>query len=117
MAKMVFVAHPMSGDIEGNRKKVIAICRRIHSDEIIPVFPSFTWRLYLGDEPKDKQLAREVNEEYFRRGAVDEIWFYGDRLTNGMEDEALFARKYGITVIGKTPETIAALTTLGFVQP
>jgi hypothetical protein len=76
--KLVFIAHPMSGDIEGNTKKVLAICRKIHSEEIIPVFPSFTWRLYLTGDDEDKKLAAQVNETYFASGAVDELWLYGD---------------------------------------
>ena len=116
MAKMVFIAHPMSGDIEGNTQKVIAICRRIHSKRIIPVFPSFTWRKYLSNDPNDLKLAQAVNKEYFRRKAIDEIWFYGDRMTDGMIREARLAQKYGIKIVGKTKETRAALKKLSLIN-
>lgn len=109
---MIFVAHPMSGDIDGNTKKVIAICKSIHSEEIIPVFPSLTWRQYLAGHPNFQNLAAAVNEEYFRRGLVDEIWLYGDRLSDGMEREVILAMECHIPVIPKTPETTVALSEL-----
>ena len=109
---MIFVAHPMSGDVEGNTKKVIAICKSIHSNEVIPVFPSFTWRQYLADHPNVQDLAAAVNEEYFKRGLVDEMWLYGDRLTDGMKREIVLARECNIPVVPKTPETMAALSEL-----
>lgn len=30
--KTVFIAHPIAGDIEGNVKKVLEICKRVHTD-------------------------------------------------------------------------------------
>ena len=39
MAKTVFIAHPISGDAAGNAKKVLDICRRIHTQDIVPVAP------------------------------------------------------------------------------
>lgn len=97
--KMVFIVHPMSGDIEGNSQRVLEICRKIHTKDVIPVFPSFTWRRYLGDSAEDKELAQAVNEAYFRSGAVDELWVYGDYLSDGMKKEILLARELGIPVI------------------
>jgi len=114
MAKTVFIAHPISGDVENNVKKVIAICEAIHSKDVIPVFPSFTWRQYLTDRPGDKALAHAVNEEYFKRGMVDEVWFYGDRMSDGMREEAKLARSFGITVVGKSRETMSGLLEMEF---
>lgn len=107
--KMVFVAHPMSGDIEGNTQKVIEICLRIHSSRVIPVFPSLVWRRYLGNSKRDKRLERSVNKEYFRRGFIDELWLYGDRITDGMKREIELAFRLGILVIPRTRETGLAL--------
>lgn len=100
--KLVFVAHAISGDVDRNLRKVISICSEIHSSEIIPVFPSFTWRHYLTNEPGDKELAEQVNEAYFSRNCIDEIWLYGDLLSEGMKKEIKLAEKYTIPVIAKT---------------
>jgi len=97
--KMVFVAHPISGDVENNCRRVLEICRQIHTKEVIPVFPRFTWSQYLGDSPEDKELAIAVNEAYFRSGAVDELWVYGDELSEGMRREIQLAFELGIKVV------------------
>jgi hypothetical protein len=114
--KSIFIAHPMTGDIEGNTAKVIAICKEIHQEGHIPIFPSFTWRQYAGDI--DPQVARElaytINERYFERGMIDEIWFFGDRMSSGMINEAHLAQNYydaghNVKLVGKTPETAVYL--------
>ena len=110
MPMMVFICHPMTGDIEGNTKKVVEICRSIHSKDIIPVFPSFTTRRYLTPDPADRELARIMIEEYFRRRVIDEVWIFGDRLTAGIKREIRLAIKYGIPVVAKTRETEIALS-------
>lgn len=109
MAKTVFVAHPISGDVEGNLRKVAAICRVIHNPGLIPIFPSFARRQYLDDEGA-RVLAEEVNREYFRRGMVDEIWFYGNRMSDGMKREAVAAHFFGIPLVGKSPATKLGLS-------
>jgi len=37
MTKTVFIAHPISGDIRGNVQKVLGICEKVHTKDIIPV--------------------------------------------------------------------------------
>ena len=71
--KNVMILHPMTGDLEENTKRVVAICRAIHSPEIIPVFPSFTTRRYLSQDPLDRGLAAAHNLQYFKRGFIDEV--------------------------------------------
>jgi hypothetical protein len=117
MPKTVLIAHPMTGDIEGNTKKVEAICREIHSAEIIPIFPSFTTRRYLTPDPKDRELAKAHIKEYFKRGMVDEVWLYGDNLTQGMLREIKTANEHSVPVTAKTPQTkefLAILRLEGF---
>lgn len=105
MPKTVMIVHPMTGDIEGNLKKVDAICRAIHGSEIIPVFPSYTTRRYLTPDPKDRELAKTHIEEYLKRGFVDEVWVYGNRVTEGMMRVILTAMEYNIPVVSKSRET------------
>lgn len=105
MPKTVMIVHPMTGYIEGNLKKVDVICREIHSSEIIPVFPSYTTRRYLTSDPKDRELAKAHIEEYLKRGFIDEVWVYGDRVTEGMLKVMLTAMTFNIPVISKTRET------------
>src|SRR3990167_10844296 len=104
--KTVFVAHPIAGDIEGNMKKVLAICEQIHSKEIIPIAPYLVSLQYLNDEVvEDRQLGIDANHECFRRGYVDELWLFGDRISEGMKGEILLAKELNIPVVPKTEGT------------
>jgi hypothetical protein len=105
MVKTVFVAHPISGDIKGNIKKVLAICEEIHSEEVIPVVPYLVSLQYLNDEVvEDRELGMAANHECFHRRYVDELWLFGDKISFGMEGEIRLAQELGIPIIPKTEE-------------
>lgn len=102
MLKTVFIAHQISGDVDTNIKKVLAVCKKLHeSGKIIPIFPSLIWRQYLPENENTKYLAGLVNDEYFRRGMVDEVWLYGSKLSEGMIKEIKLAISFGIPVVPK----------------
>lgn len=106
MKKTIFISHPIGGDVDNNIKKVLKICARVHTKSIIPVLPYLVSLQYLNDEIiEDKRLGIAANLECFRRGYVDEVWLYGDRISPGMKEEIALARKLGIPIIAKTPQT------------
>jgi len=110
MAKTVFIAHPLSGDIRGNAKKVLEICIRVHTADVIPVAPYLVSVQYLNDEVhEDRMLGIQANLEAFRRGYIDELWLFGDRITGGMWQEVELAWELRIPVIAKTEGTISML--------
>lgn len=101
--KTVFVGHPIAGDVSGNVGKVVAICKEIHTKDIIPVAPYLGLLQYLDDEVvEDRELGFDANLEYFRRGFIDELWLYGDRISSGMKEEVDLALELGIPTILKT---------------
>ncbi len=103
MPKFVFISHEMSGDVEGNMEKVAAICQKIQSTEIIPMFPSALTRRY--KEPRDVSAIKFGIAEYFRSKKADELWLYGDKITEGMKKEIKLARENNIPVSARTSET------------
>ncbi|OGZ43706.1 MAG: hypothetical protein A2719_01275 [Candidatus Ryanbacteria bacterium RIFCSPHIGHO2_01_FULL_45_22] len=104
--KTVFIAHPIKGDVQDNAKKVLEICKRIHTRNIIPIAPYLVSIQYLDDEIReDRELGIEANLEAFHRKYIDELWLFGDRISPGMEQEVLLAFKFNIPVIPKTDET------------
>ena len=104
--KTVFIAHPISGDIDGNVKKVLAICERIHTKELVPVAPYLVSLQYLNDEVvEDRELGIEANLECFRRRYVDELWLFGDRISEGMKGEIALAKELNIPIVPKTDGT------------
>ena len=104
--KTVFIAHPIGGDVRGNAKKVADICRMVHDKNVIPVAPYMVAIYYLNDEViEDRELGIEANLETFHRRYIDELWFFGDRISPGMEQEVWLALELGIPVIPKTDGT------------
>ena len=107
--KTVFIAHPISGDISGNVKKVLEICKITHTKEIIPVAPYLVSLQYLNDEVvEDRALGIEANLECFHRRYIDELWIYGNKISKGMIQEIKLAKKLKIPTIPQTKETKAA---------
>lgn len=112
--KTVFVAHPISGDVKGNMKKVLKICAKIHTRNVVPVAPYLIALQYLNDHVvEDRALGIIANHECFYRGFVDELWLYGDYISAGMIEEIKLAREVGIPVIAKTEGTRRMLKKLG----
>jgi hypothetical protein len=111
--KVIFIGHPISGDIEGNVQKVLAICEKIHKDGYIPVVPYLVSLQYLNDTVvEDRELGIEANHECFRRRFIDELWLYGDRISKGMLGEIELAKELGIPIVPKTEKTKDALKKL-----
>lgn len=104
--KLVFIAHPIRGDIAGNLKKVFAICEQIRKEGHIPIAPYLTLPLHPTDEEmKNRELGVWANLTTFERGYVDEVWLYGDRISDGMKIEVALAEKLGIPVVAKSEGT------------
>jgi hypothetical protein len=104
--KTIFIGHPISGDLEKNIRRVLEICSKIHTKNIIPVAPYLISLQYLNDELiEDRKLGMEANHECFYRKYVDELWLFGDRISEGMKKEIALAYELGIPIIAKTADT------------
>lgn len=118
--KIVYIAHPISGDVQGNIERIVKIIERINVMEpgIVPFAP------YLGDcmavrddDPEMRRRGIQNNHELILRGFIDEIWLFGDKISKGMWDEAYLAFHNGIAVIPKTEETNKEwVTKMGFIS-
>jgi hypothetical protein len=49
-----------------------------------------------------RELGLEAGLECFYRGYVDELWLFGDYISEGMNQEINLAKKMNIPVIPKT---------------
>jgi len=113
MKKTVFIAHPVSGDIANNIAKALAVCREVHYQGIIPLAPYITALMYLDDTiPEERAMGIDACFILFDRRAFDELWLYGDRISDGMKDEVLRAIELSIPIFAKTPETEKELAEL-----
>lgn len=106
--KVAYIAHPIGGDVENNIKKVIQICRDINLNhpDVIPFVP-YLCDLYALDDSKPQERERGIKNDIalLKKGFIDEIWLYGDRISNGMRAEINICHELGIKVMPKTKET------------
>lgn len=106
--KVVYIAHPIGGDVENNIKKIIEICRQINLTEpdVTPFVPYLS-DLYALDDSKLEERERGFKNNFtlLKKGFIDEIWLYGYRISNGMRAEINVCYEFGIKVVPKTNET------------
>jgi hypothetical protein len=100
--RLVYIAHPIGGNVEINIKKVLEIVKHLNltDQSIVPFAPYLVDVMALDDDvPKQRARGFRNNEHLF--GLIDEVWLYGDRISSGMAKEIAWAEKLGIPVISK----------------
>jgi hypothetical protein len=104
--KIVYIAHPISGDIKGNLEKIRLIVRHINLSnlDVVPFAPYWLDCHALDDTVlQERERGIRNDEEFFIRGVIDELWLYGDRISNGMRHEITKALNCAIPVIAADP--------------
>jgi hypothetical protein len=104
--KIVYVAHPISGDVHSNVDIVKDIITHISMTEpdVVPFAPYLTALAVLNDEdPEARALGIRWNYEFFRRGLIDELRLYGDTLSPGMVEEIRFAATHYLPIRPMNP--------------
>ena len=106
--KIVYIAHPIGGNVAENRERIKAIGRQIIAEErdTMPFAPYF-FDLEILDDGKQEERDRGLRHglELIRRKFIDEVRLYGDRISSGMKDEILAAIGSNVKVVPMTPET------------
>lgn len=108
MKKIVYIAHPIGGDVQGNVKKLQAIYRQISLQEplVTPFIPYIATVQSLDDSvPAERNIGFAHNFEFFKKNVIDELWLYGPHISVGMQVEIQWAMELGIPVISKTAGT------------
>ena len=103
--KIVYIAHPISGDIQGNLNKVKNIIRQINLKEpdILPFAHYFVDCHALDDTiPKERERGIKNDTALMKAGFINEVWLFGDRISNGMKHEIELARELNIPIISKS---------------
>lgn len=104
LKKIVFIAHPVAGDIEKNLADLYRIIRKINFDmpDIIPFAPYVADVLAMGDEEHEGRRRGMLNgTAILESGIIEEIWLTGDRISLGMDYEIEQANVIGIPVVNK----------------
>ena len=100
--KIVYIVHPISGDVQGNILKVLSILKEHHTAKTYPFAPYLLSLQYLDDTiPEDRERGIKANVELFERNFIDEVWVFGDRISSGMKAEIELAERLKIPVLYK----------------
>jgi hypothetical protein len=106
--KIVYIAHPIKGDVFNNSLKVRKIIREINltQSDILPFAHYLVDLLCLNDDtPSERQRGINNDTALMKAGFIDEIWLYGDRISNGMKHEIELAKVLYIPIISKSEGT------------
>jgi hypothetical protein len=106
--KIVYIAHPLSGDIKGNLKKVSGIIREINLrwNNVVPFAHYFVDCYALNDNiltERERGIKNDV--ALLEAGFINEMWLYGDKVSNGMKHEIELAKRLNIPVLSKSEGT------------
>lgn len=102
--KVVYIAHPISGDVDGNVNKILQIVKSINflNPNVIPFVPYLSDVLALDDTiPEQREKGISNNLHYLELGFVSELWIYGNVISEGIQQEIEVAQRQGIEVIFK----------------
>jgi hypothetical protein len=106
--KIIYIAHPIGGDIEGNISKIKVILHDLNktNPDIVPFAHYLVDLMVLDDnDPIERQRGITNDHILIKKGFIDEMWLYGDKISKGMIDEISLAEELGIPVIPKTEAT------------
>ena len=106
--KIAYIAHPISGDIKGNLKRIELIGRKINLEEpeVVP-FAHYFFDCYALDDdiPEERERGIKNDIALMRKGFIDEVRLYGDKISTGMSYEVNLALELGIKVVAMTEAT------------
>jgi hypothetical protein len=107
--KIVFVSHPIGGDVVSNLIDLQEVIREINMKEpdVVPVASYYADVMALDDtNPEERKRGLSNSIELISRGMFDEVRLYGNGISPGMWSEIKAAWKIGTEVNAMTVGTI-----------
>ena len=95
--KLVYIASPYAGDVEGNVAFAKAACRYAAAKGYTPVAVHLMYPRFLDDRvPKEREAGLKMGGRVV--AACEEIWLCGERMSAGMKAEEAEAKRLGIPI-------------------
>lgn len=92
--KKVYICAPLGGNIKGNLEKAKRYTEYVLRCGAAPVTPHF-YALCLDDnKPKEREIGRKAGMSLL--WFCDELWIFGDEITEGMKAEIDFCRSLNL---------------------
>lgn len=90
---LVYICSPYSGDITENVKKARKYSRFAIESKAIPMTPHLLYPQFMDDSnPEERYLATHIIN-YVLVGKCQEMWIFGDDISEGMAREIVFAER------------------------
>ena len=94
---IVFICSPYADDPINNERRAIRYCRFAVRQGCIPIAPHIYFTRFLDDRnPEDRRLGLFMGQVLLSKCV--ELWVFGDRITDGMEQEILKAEERGMPI-------------------
>lgn len=95
--KLIYVASPFAGDVERNIEYAKQACRTVMDSGHAFFAPHLLYPAILDDSvPQERQLGTGMGLAMLSR--CDELWVFGDRISNGMRAEMQEAERLGVPI-------------------
>lgn len=95
--KLIYICSPYRGDTESNAAKARGYCRFACGQEAVPIAPHLIYPQFLDDDiPEEREAGMRLGTELLKR--CDELWVFGDRISEGINAELEAAEKSGIKI-------------------
>lgn len=94
MMKKVYICSPLGGNVDENLQKAVRYTKYALECGTAPVVPHF-YALCLNDDiPKERKLGMTAGLSLL--WFCDEMWIFGDEVTEGMQAEISFCKNLNI---------------------
>jgi len=94
---LVYIASPFAGNPERNAARARAYCRFAVSMGCVPLAPHLHYPQFL-DDSQPEQRALGLKFALLLLGKCDELWVFGERISEGMAVEIEKAEKRGMPI-------------------
>lgn len=96
--KTIYICSPLRGDVEGNIERAKNYCRKAALLGFIPIAPHVYCTQFMNDEiESERAIGMKIGLQLL--GKCDELWAFGDHISEGMAAEIALAKRAGIPVM------------------
>ena len=94
---LVYIASPFAGDTEYNLNRARGYCRFAVSKGCIPLAPHLLYPQFM-DDTDSEQRKLGLFFAIVLLGKCEEVWVFGERISEGMSREIAKAQKRGLPI-------------------
>lgn len=95
--KLIYVCSPYRGNMELNTARARRYCRFVYTEGAIPLAPHLHNTQFLDESlPDEREAGLKLGLQLLRH--CDELWLFGDLLSEGMEAELYEAQRLKMTI-------------------